>query len=198
MEPGVEVVITVRCLEAAAASQALSLLKACHAAGQIELRGGIVIERAPDDRLQMPADASMVAGVATGGGSLIGMLMDILGGPLGMLLGWRGAAVIAAAVDLRMAERTGELGGLAALSVAARGGNAFVLADVTEFDPEVIDVEMAKVGGTVIRRPADLVLAELAAAEDAAKAAEVEAVRVLREVHIAEHRKSSGERDTAG
>ncbi|MEQ7127389.1 hypothetical protein ABN034_22960 [Actinopolymorpha sp. B11F2] len=196
MERGTDVVITVRCADADAAGQALSLLRTCDAAGQIELRGGIVIERAPDDRLQMPADPHMVAGVATGGGSLIGMLMDILGGPLGMLLGWRGAAVIAAAVDLRMAERTGELGGLAALSVSSRIGKAVVLADITEFDPEIIDSEMATVGGTVIRRPADLVLAELAAAEDAAKAAEMEAVRVLRQQHIAERRKGSGHRDT--
>jgi hypothetical protein len=144
----------------------------------------------------MPADLNMVAGVTTGGGSLIGILMNVLGGPLGMLLGWRGTAVIAAAVDLRMAEKTGELGGLAAVKVSERIG-AVVLADVTEFDPEIIDATMAKVDGTVIRRPADLVLAELAAAEDAAKAAAMDAALVLREQHIAERRKHKGERDTS-
>ena len=196
MERGTDVLISVRCADADAAGQALSLIKACDAAGKLELRGAFVIERGPDDRLQMPADLNMVAGVATGGGSLIGMLMDILGGPLGMLLGWGGTAVIAAAVDRRMAEKTGELGGLAAINVAARIG-AVVLADVTEFDPEIIDAEMAKVDGTVIRRPADLALAEVAAAEDAAKAAAVEGALVLREQHIAERRKRSSERDTS-
>jgi hypothetical protein len=90
--------------------------------------------------------------------------------------------------------RPGELGGLAAVKLADRYG-AVVLADVTEFDPAIIDTEMAEVGGIVIRRPADLAPAELAAAEDAAKAAAVEAALVLREQHIAEHRRRGDERD---
>ena len=196
MERGTDLVISVRCSDADAAGQALAMLKECDAAGQIELRGAFVIERGQDDRLQMPVDLSMVAGVATGGGSLIGMLMNVVGGPLGMLLGWRGTAVIAAAVDLRMAEKTGELGGLAAVKVSERIG-AVVLADVTEFDPEIIDALMAKVDGTVIRRPADLALAELAAAEDAAKTAAMDAALVVREQHIAERRKRSGKRDSS-
>ena len=192
MDRNADIVVTVRCADAEVARQALALLGTLDAAGQIELRGGIVIERAPDGSLQMPSSPDMVTGVTTGGGSLIGMLMTILGGPLGMLLGWRGAAVIAAAVDLRMAEKSGELG---ELSVSVRLGNAVVLADVTEIEAGIIDTEMAGLGGTVIRRPADLVMAELAAAEDAAKAAEIAAVQVLRAQHQAERRKNMGEPD---
>ncbi|MGW6460264.1 hypothetical protein ACWF94_30805 [Streptomyces sp. NPDC055078] len=54
--------------------------------------------------------------------------------------------------------------------------------------PEVIDGEMGKLGGTVLRRPADEVLAELEAAEYAAKAAVGEARRIVREEKKAEHK----------
>jgi uncharacterized membrane protein len=187
-----DIVVTVRCPGPIEARQAIVLLGDLDRAGLIEMRGAIVIERAPDGSLQMPSNPDMVAGVTTGGGSLIGMLMNVLGGPLGMLLGWRGAAVIAAAVDLRMAEKAGELG---ELSISVRLGNAVVLADVTELESGILDTTMSPLGATLVRRPADLVLEELAAAEVAAKAAEIEALRVLREQHKAERGKDGGRSD---
>jgi uncharacterized membrane protein len=186
-----DIVATVRCAGPIEARQALVLLRDLDRSGQIELRGAIVIERAPDGSMQLPSSPDMVTGVTTGGGSLIGMLMKVLGGPLGMLLGWRGAAVIAAAADMRMAERSGELGELGELSVSVRLGNAVVVADVTELETGILDRATAPLGATVVRRPADLVLEELAAAEQAAKAAEIEALRVLREQHMAERRKDA-------
>jgi hypothetical protein len=47
----------------------------------------------------------MVAGTATGAGSLIGMLVGVLGGPVGLLLGWGTGALIGGAVDVRRAEQ---------------------------------------------------------------------------------------------
>jgi uncharacterized membrane protein len=186
-----DIVATVRCAGPIEARQALVLLDDLDRSGQIELRGAIVIERAPDGSLQLPSSPDMVIGVTTGGGSLIGMLMKVLGGPLGMLLGWRGAAVIAAAADMRMAERSGELGELGELSVSVRLGNAVVVADVTELETGILDRATAPLGAAVVRRPADFVLEELAAAEQAATAAEIEALRVLREQHKAERRKDA-------
>ncbi|MFD2081616.1 hypothetical protein SAMN05421678_12822 [Actinopolymorpha cephalotaxi] len=178
-----DVVVSVRCDTRESAAQALIALKRCAEAGRLDLRGAIVFERRPDGGIRMPDEPDMVTGVHTGRGSLIGMIMDIFGGPLGMLLGWRGIAVIAAAADVRAAEKAGQS---TDFRVSVRFGNALVVADVTEYDDTVINAEMARLGGTVIRRPADFVLDELAAAEDAAKAAETAALRVLRCQHKAE------------
>ncbi len=178
-------VVSVRFGETQHARQGLRILEAYDVAGQIDLRGAIVVERTQDGGIRLPTDTEMVAGVTTGGGSLIGLLMGILGGPLGMLLGWRGAAMLGAAVDMRIAERSGAIGHL---SATVRIGTAALVADITETDVALVDAAMADLGGQVIRRPADVVLAELAAAEEASKAAELEALRVLREQHKAERR----------
>jgi hypothetical protein len=90
-----------------------------------------------------------------------------------------------------MAERSGELGELGELSVSVRLGNAVVVADVTELETGILDRATAPLGAAVVRRPADFVLEELAAAEQAATAAEIEALRVLREQHKAERRKDA-------
>lgn len=178
-----DVVVSVRCDTPEGARRALRVLKRCAEAGRLDLRGAIVLERRSDGSIRMPDEPDMIAGVHTGGGSLIGMVMEIFGGPLGMLLGWRGVAMMAAAADMRAAEKAGKS---TDFKVSVRFGNALVVADVTEIDHMVIDTEMARLGGNVIRRPADFVLDELAAAEEAANAAEIAAVRVLREQYKSE------------
>jgi len=52
----------------------------------------------------------------------------------------------------------------------------------------VINDEMGSLGGTVVRRPAEEVLAELEASEEASRAAEKEAGRVMHEARKAERR----------
>ena len=61
-----------------------------------------------------------------------------------------------------------------------------MIANVEEPAVEVIDAEMAKLGGEVTRRPAAEVMGELEAAEEAAEAAAREARRTLREKRKAE------------
>ena len=61
-----------------------------------------------------------------------------------------------------------------------------VIADVEELTAEVVDAEMAKLGGEVTRRSAAEVMGELEAAEEAADAAAREARRTLREQRKAE------------
>jgi polyisoprenoid-binding protein YceI len=70
---------------------------------------------------------------------------------------------------------------LSTLGRAIPPGSTAVVATVTEPAVEVIDGEMAKLEGEVTRRPADEVMAELEAAEDAAAAAAKEARREVRE-----------------
>jgi hypothetical protein len=62
----------------------------------------------------------------------------------------------------------------------AAGHNA-VLAQVVEQSPEVVDTAMARLSGTVVRRPVYDVESEIAAAQEAQREAKKEARKKLRE-----------------
>ena len=81
-------------------------------------------------------------------------------------------------VDLDEVEETDSV--LSQISASVRPGQTALLAQVTEQSPEVVDAAMARLGGTVLRRPVDEVEAEIAAAEKAQREAKREAARELR------------------
>ena len=67
---------------------ALTDLKELDSQHQVKLTGGAVVSRDPDGRVDVKAQIGQdpaYGGTATGG--LIGLLVGILGGPLGVLLG---------------------------------------------------------------------------------------------------------------
>ena len=72
------------------------------------------------------------------------------------------------------------------LGTAIPAGSTAVIANIEEPAVEVIDGEMAKLGGEVTRRPVADVIAELDAAEAAADAAAREARKVVRQQKKAE------------
>jgi uncharacterized membrane protein len=172
-------VVAVRFPEPSKAYQALSVLKQCDADGRIGLRAAVVVERTPDGGLRTPEGADNVGFEGTLEGSLVGMLIGVLGGPLGVLLGWGTGALVGGAFDLSRADKAEDA--LSAFGRTIPPGSTAVVASVAEPAVEVIDGEMEKLGGEVTRRPADEVIAELEAAEDAADAAAKEARRALRE-----------------
>jgi uncharacterized membrane protein len=180
----VDNVVAARFSEPSKAYEALSVLKQCDADGRIGLRAAAIVEHGPDGRLRIPENADNVGLVGTAGGSLIGMTVGILGGPLGVLLGWGSGALIGGAVDVRRGEQVDDALGM--FSQALPPGSNAVVADVYEPAVEVIDNEMGKLGGEVTRRPAYEVLAEVEAAEEAADAAAKEAHRVMNEQRKAE------------
>ena len=107
------------------------------------------------------------------------MLVGVLGGPVGVLVGWRAGALTGGLFDLDRAEKSDEA--LSALGRAMPPESTAVMATVDEPAVEVIDGEMAKLGGEVTRRPVAEVMSELEASEAAAEAAAHEARRTLRE-----------------
>jgi uncharacterized membrane protein len=179
-----ENVIVVGFTEQSKAYQALSVLKQCDADGRIELRSAAIVERTPSGELRTPEGADNVGLVGTASGSLIGMLIGVLGGPVGVLVGWGSGALMGGVFDIVRAEKSDEA--LFALGRAIPPASTAVIAGVAEPAVEVIDGEMAKLGGEVTRRPLDDVMSELEAAEDAAEAAAREARRTLREERKAE------------
>ena len=179
-----ENVVVVRFAEPSKAYQGLSVLKDLDAAGRIGLDSAAVVERTAAGELLIPESADNVGLENTEVGSLIGMLVGVLGGPVGVLLGWGGGALLGGAFDIDRAVTSDEA--LTVLGQAIPPGSTAVMADVEEPAIEVIDGEMAMLDGDVTRRPVSEVMIELEAAEDAAAAAAREARRTVREQRKAE------------
>ena len=95
-----ENVVVVRFPEPSKAYQALSVLKECDAQGRIGLESAAVVERGPEGKLTIPESADNVGLVGTASGSLIWMLVGVLGGPVGLLVGWGNGAMIGGAFDV--------------------------------------------------------------------------------------------------
>ena len=181
---GMENVVVVGFEEPSKAYQALTVLKQCDAEGRIELRSAAIVERTPAGELRIPEDTDNVGLVGTASGSLIGMLVGVLGGPVGVLVGWGAGALMGGVFDIARVEKSDEA--LSALGRAIPPDSTAVIAGVAEPAVEVIDGEMAKLGGEVTRRPLNDVMDELEATEAAAEAAAGEARRTLREKRKAE------------
>ena len=172
-------VIVIGFEEPSKAYQALSVLKECDAAGRVGLESAAVVQRTASGELQFPESVDNDVLLGTASGSLIGMLIGVLGGPVGVLLGWGAGALMGGAFDLDHAITSDEA--LTVLGQAIPAGSTAVIAQVDEPAVEVIDGEMTKLGGTVTRRTVADVMAELEAAEDAAAAAAREARKTVRE-----------------
>jgi hypothetical protein len=71
-----------------------------------------------------------------------GLLVGIIGAPLGMLVGGMSGLMVGSLVDLHDAEQT--VSDLHAISSATRLGHTALLAAVSEQSPEVIDTAMAR------------------------------------------------------
>jgi uncharacterized membrane protein len=177
-------VIAVTFAEESKAYQGLNSLRIADGNGRVGVRGAVVVERRPEGTIRLQEGEDNVIGAGTAGGSLVGMLVGVLGGPVGVLLGLGAGAVIGAAVDVDRADEADAV--LMQMSRSIPVGTTAIIAEVDEAAVEVVDGEMAALGGTVTRRPAKEVLAELEAAEQAARASEKEARRVMREAKKAE------------
>jgi len=177
-------VIAVTFDEDSKAYQALSTLRKADGDGRVGIRSAVIVERRPEGTIRLQEGEDNVIGAGTAGGSLVGMLVGVLGGPVGVLLGLGTGMAIGAAVDVDRADDVDAVLNQMAASIPV--GKTAIIAEVDESAVEVVDGEMTALGGTVTRRPAEEVLAELEAAEQAARASEKEARRVMREAKKAE------------
>ena len=177
-------VIAVTFDDASKEYQALSVLRQADRDGRLGVRGAAIIERRPGENIRIKEGEDNVIGGGAAGGGLIGMLVGVLGGPVGVLLGLGAGAAIGAAVDLDRADEGDEV--LTQMSLAIPVGSSALIAELDEYAVEVVDGEMAALGGTVIRQSAEEVLAELEAAEEAAEASAKEARHLMREAKKAE------------
>jgi uncharacterized membrane protein len=168
------------------AYEALSKLSA--AAAGSEIRSVALVERDKDGHLHVPEGDDTMTGTGIVGGSLIGMLVGVLGGPVGMLLGWGAGAASGALYDADRLDQGDEaIEQFGAL--VAPGGNA-LLAETVEDTTEPLDTFVSQMGGTIVRRPLDEVVAELEAQQAAAEEADKAARKAIRE-HKKQERKET-------
>ena len=185
-------VLAVRFGEDSKAYQAVSEFRQAEAQGQLTINQAAVFRRNLDGSFELPEGQDNVAGAGVLTGTLIGGLVGLLGGPIGLLLGFGGGALIGGVWDVTRADTRDSL--LAEYSRSIEPGGTVLLADVVEVSPMIVDTMVSDLGGVVLRRPTAQVLAELEAAEAAADAAADEAERVLREQRKAEHKEALEDR----
>ena len=178
--------IVVTFAEDSKAYEALSKLKQASTAGRVGIRSAAVVERDFDGRYSIPEGADAVIGTGTMGGGLIGLLLGVLGGPVGVLFGFGTGALVGGLFDIQRAER--EAGVIDLIADTLPLGGTALVAEVDEYAIEVVDGEMFLLGGIVLRVPATEVLAAVETAEKAAEAAEHEAARVVREERKQQHK----------
>jgi uncharacterized membrane protein len=172
-------VIVVNFGEDSKAYEALTKLKELDSQRQIHLPEAAVVVRREDGQLEtkdVVGDESL-PGTATGG--IIGLIVGILGGPLGVLVGGATGVLIGSLFDVDDEDETDSV--LGELGRSVKVGRTSLLAEVGEQSPEVVDTAMAELGGTIVRRDVDDVEAEIAVAEDAQRAAKRAARKELHE-----------------
>jgi uncharacterized membrane protein len=152
---------------------ALTLLKELDSQHQVGLDEAMVIVRQADGRVIEKDRVASAPVPNTIGGGLVGLLVGVIGGPLGMLIGGTAGVFIGSLFDLEDADHTDSA--LTAISRSARPGHTAVIGVVTEQSPDVLDAAMSGLGGTVLRRSVYDVEAEISAAEKAERSARREA-----------------------
>jgi uncharacterized membrane protein len=185
-----ENVIAVTFDQEANAYEALSRLRELDSGGHVGVRGAAVVVRGEDGRIGEKDQIGDASWDATAGGGVIGLLVGILGGPLGVLVGGASGLLVGTLLDEDDDDQTESVLGEIAKSVKV--GATSLLADVNEESTEIIDAAMARLDGDVLRRPVADVEAEIAAAEDAQREARKKA---RKELHDARHKKHKEEID---
>jgi uncharacterized membrane protein len=156
---------------------ALTALKELDSQGQLNLEAAAVVLRGEDGQIEVKDRVGSYDFAGAAGGGLLGLLIGIIGGPLGVLIGGTYGLMLGSLVDLDEVEETDSV--LSQISASARPGHTTLLAQVAEQSPEVVDAAMASLGGSVLRRSVDDVEAEIAAAEKAQSEAKREANKEL-------------------
>ena len=152
---------------------ALTKLKELDSQEQIEVHEAVAVQRAADGTVTVKDRVGSPELVGTAGGGLTGLLVGVLGGPVGVLIGGSTGLLVGSLFDLDEADEVETA--LGRLSETVEPERTAVLAVVTEPSPEIIDAAMAAFGGTVLRRSVYEVEAEVAAIEEAESKAALEA-----------------------
>jgi len=164
----------------------LARLKQLDTDGQIELRSAGVVERDPDGHVTVKDRAGREEWMGTAGGGLIGLLVGILGGPVGVLIGGATGVLVGSLFDLEDTDHTESV--LSEFSKKVGPDHNTLLAEMREpSNHEIVDGVMQSRTGSVLRSPVADVEAEIAATEKAQRKARKEARKELRDEREKKH-----------
>jgi uncharacterized membrane protein len=178
-------VIAVSFPEEADAYEALARLKELNSQGSVSVRGAAVVTREQDGKITIKDQFGQESYEDSVGGGLLGLLVGVLGGPIGVLVGGATGLIVGSLFDDDDDDNTRSA--LGDMSKSIRVGPPGLLAEVSESAPEAVDAVMAHLNGTLVRRSAGDVEVEIAAAEDAQRAAKKKAREELREARHKKH-----------
>ena len=172
-------VLAINFTEDGDAYEALTTLKELDQQGQVALEGAAVVMRQQDGSIAIKDEVGDIGYEGTATGGVIGLIVGILGGPIGVLLGGATGVLIGSLFDLDDLDETDSV--LSEMSKNVQAGHRAVIAVVDEQSPEVVDAAIQKLNGTVLRVPLADVEAEIAATEKAQEAAKKAARKKLHE-----------------
>jgi uncharacterized membrane protein len=181
-----ENVIAASFAEDANAYEALTNLKELGDQGQIDLAGAAVIVREEGGTIVVKDEVGDIGYTGTATGGIVGLIIGILGGPIGVLLGGATGVLIGSLFDMDDVDETESV--LEEMSRTARVGHPALMAEVSEESPEIIDAAIKRLGGTIVRRPLEDVEGEIAALEDAQREAKKAARKRLHDQRRAERK----------
>lgn len=151
-----------------AGPRALDALLRADDEGALSLCEGAVIARAMDGTLDLPDCVDGAGARCFTVDGLMGGLVGVLGGPLGLMIGFGEGGFVGAARDAREGtgaeRRTGVSAALEMLAAEVPPGTTVLFADVRESSPEAADRALAPYGHPVARYPADRVRKEIESA----------------------------------
>jgi uncharacterized membrane protein len=159
------------------AYKALTLLEELASQRRIDVQEAVVVARGEDGQVVTKDSVESSSPPATATGGMLGLLVGIIGGPLGVLVGGTYGLLVGSLFDMYDADAADSA--LGAISSSVKVGHTALLAVVDEPSTEIVDAAMSDIGGTVARRPLAEVEAEIAAAEDAERKAKQEARKEL-------------------
>jgi uncharacterized membrane protein len=159
------------------AYKALTLLGEIDSQHRADVREAVVVVRGEDGQIDVKDQIASDSLPGTAGGGLLGLLLGVIGGPIGMLVGGTYGLFVGSLFDVYDAGETETA--LGAIAETVKPGHPALLAVVDERSTDVLDAAMTDLGGTVQRRPVVEVEAEIAAAEDAERKAKHEARKEL-------------------
>ena len=164
----------------------IARLKELDSQGSVAVRGAAVVARESDGKITIKDQFGQESYEDTAGGGLLGLLVGVLGGPIGVLVGGATGVIVGSLFDDDDDDNTRSV--LGDMSKSIRVGPPGLLAEVSEQTPAAVDAVMAHLHGSVVRRSAADDELELATAEDAQRAAKKKARQELREARHEKHR----------
>jgi hypothetical protein len=173
-----DTIAILRFAELGRARRALHDLERLDDDGRLQVRGAALVQRSGEGGIDAPAAARDQEGHYLPPGGTVSLLLDVLGGPVGILSSRPAEAFEGHG---RRSPHEGERETvLEEMSRSLEPGITLVVAEIADPDPDVLDSVLAALGGSVTRRAARDVYAEVRAAEAVEKQADGEARREQR------------------